>query len=329
MNGCLSICPWPVQHWEWCVEFIPFFLASSCTKTKSSGSRCSFSSGCIVYLKKIYIYGSRLLYFMQPLDRIKQSKFNKKNFFKEGVPCLLPKVSWCRVWLIYNMWLIRTSSMEKWMDVFQCSHLHPVPHLHKGTSGMEGSGSTGVQVGAIIVVDNLHIVYTVRLKDRHTEMETWITVSLKLDLERSTWRIGWVAHSFCFCLLVWWWNAWGQKWGGGKNETVNDHTFFSFTFWQYIQYKKKKIDHRTNPNDPTNKSIWLGLKCWTFPTLSPCHSSAPLLPHCSDSLCVLTPQMCALKPFILLPEWRNMVSMLAGVLFILHVEKMSENENNC
>lgn len=51
------------------------------------------------------------------------------------------------------------------------SYLHPVSHFYKGTSGVESPCSTGVQVGAIIVVHNLHIVHTVRLKHTDTEEE--------------------------------------------------------------------------------------------------------------------------------------------------------------
>lgn len=51
-------------------------------------------------------------------------------------------------------------------------------HLHKGTGRVEGPGSTGVQVGAVIVVHNLHIVHTVGLKDTHIN-----TVSVYLLIE--------------------------------------------------------------------------------------------------------------------------------------------------
>lgn len=46
-------------------------------------------------------------------------------------------------------------------------HLHPVSHLYKCTGGVEGPSSTGVQVGAVIVVHDLHVVHAVGLKDTH------------------------------------------------------------------------------------------------------------------------------------------------------------------
>lgn len=52
--------------------------------------------------------------------------------------------------------------------LFICTpHLHPVSHLHEGAGRVEGPGSTGIQVGAVIVVHDLHVVHTVGLKDTH------------------------------------------------------------------------------------------------------------------------------------------------------------------
>lgn len=56
-------------------------------------------------------------------------------------------------------------------------HLHPVSHLHKGTGRVEGPSSTGVQVGAVIVVHDLHIVHAVRLKDIHTDIQSVNSIS--------------------------------------------------------------------------------------------------------------------------------------------------------
>lgn len=51
--------------------------------------------------------------------------------------------------------------MSKCVFRLCCPHLHLVSHLNEGTRGVESSGSTGVQMGAIVVVYNLHIVHTV------------------------------------------------------------------------------------------------------------------------------------------------------------------------
>lgn len=49
--------------------------------------------------------------------------------------------------------------------VFFCiPHLHPVSHLYECTGWVKGPGSTGVQVGSVVVVDNLYVVHTVGLK---------------------------------------------------------------------------------------------------------------------------------------------------------------------
>lgn len=48
------------------------------------------------------------------------------------------------------------------------SHLHPVSDLYKCTGGVESPSSTGIQVRAVIVVHNLHIIHTVGLKHRKT-----------------------------------------------------------------------------------------------------------------------------------------------------------------
>lgn len=46
------------------------------------------------------------------------------------------------------------------------THLHPVAHLHKCTGRVEGSSSTGIQVSAVVVVHNLHVIHTVGLKHK-------------------------------------------------------------------------------------------------------------------------------------------------------------------
>lgn len=50
---------------------------------------------------------------------------------------------------------------------FSIPYLHPVSHLYKGTGWMEGSSSTGIQVGAVVVMHDFDVVYTIRLKDTH------------------------------------------------------------------------------------------------------------------------------------------------------------------
>lgn len=50
------------------------------------------------------------------------------------------------------------------------THLHPVAHLHECTGRVEGPGSTGIQVSAVVVVHNLHVIHTVGLKRKHTQM---------------------------------------------------------------------------------------------------------------------------------------------------------------
>lgn len=46
-------------------------------------------------------------------------------------------------------------------------YLHSVSHLYESTGRMEGPGSTGIQMRTVIVVHNLHIVDTVRLKQTY------------------------------------------------------------------------------------------------------------------------------------------------------------------
>lgn len=57
--------------------------------------------------------------------------------------------------------------LNKMWFVLCIAHLNPVSHLDEGTSRVEGPGSTGVQVGAVKVVHDLHIVHTVGLKETH------------------------------------------------------------------------------------------------------------------------------------------------------------------
>lgn len=102
--------------------------------------------------------------------------FSKKHFVYAGKDrCVLslPSV------LFFLCSLIRKNREEILNNVRVCvvlslfvcvSHLHPVPHFYKCTGRVEGSSSTRIQVGAVVVVHNLHIVHAVRLKyrDRYT-----------------------------------------------------------------------------------------------------------------------------------------------------------------
>lgn len=64
-----------------------------------------------------------------------------------------------------------------WRCVCVCvSYLHLLSHLYEGAGGMEGAGSTGVQVGAVVVVDHLHIVHTVCLQCEHIRTQRFNNV---------------------------------------------------------------------------------------------------------------------------------------------------------
>lgn len=67
--------------------------------------------------------------------------------------------------------------------VFRVPHLHPVSHLYECTGRVEGPGSTGVQVGAVIVVHNLHVVHTVGLK--HTQKYTVSDTQFQFTYEKT------------------------------------------------------------------------------------------------------------------------------------------------
>lgn len=46
------------------------------------------------------------------------------------------------------------------------AHLHPVAHLHERTGRVEGPGAAGIQVGAVVVVHDLHVIHAVGLKHK-------------------------------------------------------------------------------------------------------------------------------------------------------------------
>lgn len=74
-----------------------------------------------------------------------QSQHVRKQRWGESVPaCCLPSLS--------------------------LTHLHPVAHLHECTGRVEGTGSTGIQVSAVVVVHNLHVIHAVGLKHKQTRM---------------------------------------------------------------------------------------------------------------------------------------------------------------
>lgn len=57
------------------------------------------------------------------------------------------------------------------MSACSSAHLHPVAHLHECTGRVEGPSSTGIQVSAVVVVHDLHVVHAVGLKHKCTRMQ--------------------------------------------------------------------------------------------------------------------------------------------------------------
>ena len=48
-----------------------------------------------------------------------------------------------------------------------CPYLKLLSHLHEGAGGVEGPRTAGEQVGAVVVVQDLHVVHTINLGDKH------------------------------------------------------------------------------------------------------------------------------------------------------------------